>query len=54
MIALVLFLVDKFEKTRQMAFETGGQVVEHQIVGFASAGGGGIDLEHEGVKSLGA
>ena len=39
-------MVQLIGKTSQMRFEAGGEIVEHQIVGFSGACGGGIDSEH--------
>ena len=36
----------------QVVFETGGDIVKHQVVGFPGACGGGIDREHGKVKGF--
>ena len=38
--------VGQAQEAPDIRSEAGGEVVEHQIVGFPGAGGGGIDGEH--------
>jgi hypothetical protein len=48
-ITLVIVFVRQFQKVGKVSFETGGEIVEYQIVSFARASGRGVDLEHGGV-----